>query len=51
MVGSINDEKNFKTILHEKIMIKRDTRTVRSTVQNNKNYFEFVHLSNYIDFR
>ena len=38
-VGSINDEKNIKTIFHEKIMIMRDTRTVRSIVQNNKNYF------------
>ena len=38
-ITSIIDEKNIKTIFHEKIMIKRDTRAVRSIVQNNKNYF------------
>ena len=37
--ANIIDEKHIKTFLHEKIMIKRDTRTVRSIVQNNKNYF------------
>ena len=38
-IAKIIDEKNIKTIFHEKIMIKRDTRTVRSIVQDNKNYF------------
>ena len=38
-IANIIDEKNIKTIFHEKIMIKRDTRAVRSIVQNNKNYF------------
>tara|TARA_B100001057_G_scaffold312693_1_gene312776 strand:- start:151 stop:1050 length:900 start_codon:yes stop_codon:yes gene_type:complete len=35
----IINEKNIKTIFHEKIIIKRDTRVVRSIVKNNKNYF------------
>ena len=36
---NIINEKNIKTIFHEKIIIKRDTRVVRSIVKNNKNYF------------
>ena len=38
-IANIIDEKNIKTIYHKKIMIKRDTRAVRSIVRDNKNYF------------
>lgn len=38
-ITKIINEENIKTIFHEKIMIKRDTRAVRYIVQDNKNYF------------